>query len=439
MRNMTRRISLLALLLVVFCFFSTYTKAIELEEINFSKPEIVIFDTDGIVITEPNKVIDCNGARLKGLQKEGNLISVIKTNNITIKNCVFTGNTEAAIDIYESTGVVILNNSFSEIRKPEGMSYGGYSIMIKGGNNFIIKNNLLKNNEIGILVEGKADDYVDNVRMNGNTVTDTWMSAALKCHRCSRVTVADNYLESNGKPEFFEKQRIVGIDLHETHDSRIYNNTVIESSSDGIGITGEVWEGKDKIVFSYNVEVFENTVIDNGEQGIWTIASRDIQIYNNNITCTKYCYTGCSGIFFEWNVSNSEIRDNEISGRGNKHTGITIESSYSNKITNNSIKNIGTGILVAQAEEGGQVMGEDGTVLEPIDPIDNIIAGNKIDAWEEFIRLDDTGLDDESNIVRDNINLRKTGTKNQHTAILIIITIAGVIFCVIALIKKLRK
>ena len=199
------------------------------------------------------------------------MISVIKTSGITIRNCNFQGNTEAAIGIYESSYITIQNNTFQDIRKPIELGYEGFSILVKGGDTIRIEDNYFENNQIGILIEGKPANYVENVLIDNNTILNTWMTAAIKCRRCRHVTIAGNNLESNGKPEYFELQRIVGIDLHEVNQVNVFDNTVTESSSDGIGIPGEVWE--DEIVFSTQIEIYKNTIMDNGEQGIWATST----------------------------------------------------------------------------------------------------------------------------------------------------------------------
>jgi parallel beta-helix repeat protein len=366
--------------------------------LDFSKPVIQITDNNGIKITKPDQVIDCQGAILDGRQGIGELISVIKTSGITIRNCNFQGNTEAAIGIYESSGITIQNNTFNNIEKPINMDFGGFSIIVKGGDTIRIENNYFDNNQIGILIEGEPDDYVENVQIESNTILNTWMTAAIKCRRCRHVIIAGNDLESNGEPEYFERQRIVGIDLHEVNQAKVFDNTVVESSSDGIGVPGEVWE--DKIVYSTQIEIYKNTVMDNGEQGIWAIAGKDISIHDNIIYCTKHCYTGCSGVFFEWDVSDSQVYNNEIIGRGEEHSGITIKNSYSNRITDNTIENIGTGIFIEEVE-GKQNIGEHDAVLEYMAPVNNVIANNEIDAGKFII------IDNENNIVENNLNLRK--------------------------------
>jgi parallel beta-helix repeat protein len=370
--------------------------------LDFSEPVILITDNNGIRITEPDQVIDCRGAILEGRQGVGELISVIKTSGITIRNCNFQGNTEAAISIYESNGITIQNNTFQDIRKPIELDYGGFSILVKGGDTIRIEDNDFDNNQIGILIEGEPDNYVENVQIERNTILNTWMTAAIKCRRCHHVTIAGNNLESNGKPEYFEQQRIVGIDLHEVNQAKVFDNTVTESSSDGIGVPGEVWE--DKIVYSTQIEIYKNTVMDNGEQGIWAIAGKDISIHDNIIYCTKHCYTGCSGIFFEWDVSDSQIYNNEIIGRGDEYNGITIKNSYSNRITDNIIKNIGTGIFIEEVE-GKQIIGDHDAVLEYVAPVNNMITNNEIDAGEFIV------IDNENNIVKDNLNLQKNRIK----------------------------
>ncbi|HEY60222.1 MAG TPA: right-handed parallel beta-helix repeat-containing protein [Anaerolineae bacterium] len=165
----------------------------------FSEPVILITDNNGIRINEPDQVIDCQGAILDGGQENGELISVIKTSGVTIKNCNFQGNTEAAIGIYESSYITIQNSTFKDIKKPINMDYGGYSILVKGGDTIRIEDNYFDNNEIGILIKGDPADYVENVQIENNTILKTWMSAAIKCRRCRHVTIAGNDLESNGK------------------------------------------------------------------------------------------------------------------------------------------------------------------------------------------------------------------------------------------------
>lgn len=366
--------------------------------LDFSEPVIYITDANRIRITEPDQVVDCQGAVLEGERESGELISVIKTSGAIIMNCGFQGSTEAAVGVYESDDIVIQNNTFTGIQKPPGMDYGGFSILVKGGADIIIKDNVFDNNQIGIMIEGEPDDYVDNVRIEGNTVANTWMSAAIKCRRCRNVIVSNNELDSNGRPEYFERQRIVGIDLHQVDDARVYGNTVIESSSDGIGVPGEVWE--EDIVYSTHIEIYDNTVIGNGEQGIWAIAGKDINIHDNIIYCTKHCYTGCSGVFFEWDVSDSRIFDNHIYGRGDKHNGITIKNSHSNRIADNIIENIGIGIYVEEVA-GKQSIGDQDAVLNYVAPVNNVIVNNDIDAVEFMV------LDNANNVVEDNRNRRK--------------------------------
>ena len=175
--------------------------------LDFSEPVILITDNNRIRITEPDQVIDCQGTILKGGQGIGELISVINTSGITIRNCNFQGNTEAVIGIYESSDITIQNNTFQYIRKPIELGYGGFSILVKSGGNIRIEDNYFENNQIGILIEGKPANYVENVLIDNNTILNTLMIAAIKCRRCRHVTIAGNNLESNGKPEYFEQQR----------------------------------------------------------------------------------------------------------------------------------------------------------------------------------------------------------------------------------------
>lgn len=412
-------------------FIISSTISIGLEDINNDESEIIIFDNDGIIITEPNKTIDLNRVTLRGkINESGTLISIIKTDNITIKNGIFTGNVEVAIEVIESTNVTLYNNSFINIKKPKDAEYGGYCILVDSGNSIDIIRNFLDDNEIGIFVRGKGGVYVNDVTVSGNIVKNTWMSSAIKCNKCSNVTIKNNYLDNNGKPEFFEKQRIVGIDLHETHDSKVFNNTVIKSSSDGIGVPGEVWE--ENTIYSYNIEISNNTIIDNGEQGIWAIAGRNITIHSNNITSTCHCYTGCSGIFFEWDVSNSKIFKNKVTGRGNNHTGITLKNSQSNIINNNTIQNIRFGIII-ESTEGFQVIGDDDGILKFVRPMNNLIIDNKIDTWEDCIILED-----ENNLVKNNICISKldNNDKNQDYPIPGFDFIIVIVICISLLILR---
>jgi parallel beta-helix repeat protein len=372
------------------------------DKLDFSEPVIQIPSNHGIMVTEPDQVIDCQGSVLEGGQENSELISVIKTSGITIRNCNFQGSTETAIGIYESNDITIQNNTFIDIKKPINMDFGGFSILVKGGDTIRIENNYFDNNQIGILIEGEPDDYVENVQIEDNTIRSTWMTAAIKCRRCRHVTIAGNNLASNGKPEYFERQRIVGIDLHEVNQAKVFDNTVTESNSDGIGVPGEVWE--DEIVYSTQIEIYNNTVIDNGEQGIWAIAGKDISIHDNIIYCTKHCYTGCSGVFFEWDVSDSQVYSNKIFGRGEEHNGITIKNSYSNRITDNTIKNIGTGIFIEEIK-GKQTIGDHDAVLEYVAPVNNVITDNEIDAGKFII------IDNENNTVENNLNHRESKIK----------------------------
>ena len=258
-----------------------------------------------------------------------------------IEDKEFTNDDGNCIYIKDSEWVIIRGNYIHDCTGRGRMQYDGYAIYIEDVENLIIEDNIIENSHRGVYLKN-----VKHVTIRNNNQTGTYRDAVFRIEDGDDIEIYDNYMKDNGATEVMlpvtpsnigkPDGRLQGIVLWKTDNAEIYRNTVINSSSDGIGIAGATKE--DPSSRSHNFQIFENTLIGNGEQGIWLEGAQDGEIYDNIISKNKARteeHGGSSGIMLQFDVKNFEIHDNTI--EDNDVCGIVIQNSPSNFIYANKI------------------------------------------------------------------------------------------------------
>jgi parallel beta-helix repeat protein len=215
-----------------------------------------------------------------------------------------------------------------------------------------IHSNKVINNDYGIYVWGH-NKRAEKVAVHDNTVKDNHRSAFIKVKNADNVSISSNLVEDNGLDIYFDNEGLMeafergedfpdgrsqGIAADGCNQVRIFQNTVINSSSDGIGVfTGD-------IDYVQNVEIFENEVLRNGEQGIWIVKSRNGKIHHNTVMENRHRINeagGSSGIMLEGEVFDFEIFSNNVGY--NDVFGICLIGSTNNNVHGNEIHHNGDG------------------------------------------------------------------------------------------------
>jgi len=222
-----------------------------------------------------------------------------------------------------------------------------------------ISGNRVTNNDYGIRVWGHSR-RADRVAIFGNQVRDNHRSHFISVTRADGVEIHDNLVKDNGLSLFIDNEALVqafakgedygdgrasGIVTDGCSDVRIHGNTVINSNGDGILVSGECFhENLDGV--ARNIEVYENTVVRNAEQGILFSSATHGRVYGNTVkenTARSDTTGGSSGIVFEANVLDFEVHENEISF--NDMYGVLITLSTDISIHDNQIHHNGDGAI----------------------------------------------------------------------------------------------
>ena len=256
-----------------------------------------------------------------------------------------------------------------------------------------ISGNEVRNNDYGIMVQGHRF-RARNVSVHDNKVQENHRAAFIWVGQADSVDIHSNFVKDNGldvlfdndglakafeKGEDFGDGRTQGILTKDCNNVRIHRNTVINSVSDGIGIMNRgLTFGEDhRLTFDsdyeahlvHDIEIFDNVIERNGEQGIWITSAKRGKIYRNKVTAYAHRRGetgGSSGIMLEGDVSEFDIFDNEVAW--NDIFGIGIISSSNNTIRGNDIHHNG---------DGG-IGWNDAVHIEKRPSSNNVIEGNRI-------------------------------------------------------------
>ncbi len=231
-----------------------------------------------------------------------------------------------------------------------------------------ISGNEVRGNDYGIMVQGHRF-RAQSVSVHDNQVQDNHRAAFIWVGQADRVDIHDNFVQDNGLNVFYDNEGLVramqkgeefgdgrtqGLLTQDCHNVRIFKNTVINSVSDGIGIMnrGLTFDDNHRLKFDpdyekhlvHDIEIFDNVIERNGEQGIWITSAKRGKVYRNKVLANAHRpgeTGGSTGIHLEGNVSEFEISDNEIAW--NDIFGIGIICSSSNTIRGNDIHHNGDG------------------------------------------------------------------------------------------------
>jgi len=218
------------------------------------------------------------------------------------------------IEVINSEHVIIRENYLHDCiwsKEPEEkLSWTeGRAIVVKGSKNIRIENNRLEKNKIGIFAY-----QTKNVKILSNNIMETQVVGSLKCEYCTDSEIAHNYLIDNGRPDWFwvPGNRVIGIWVAASNNLEIHDNTVIRSSSDGIGISGTIDSSleepgaRDWTKTAENIRVYNNVLLDNLELGIWLARIDDMECFNNTIR------DHFGPIVLDFDIKNSEFYNNKL-------------------------------------------------------------------------------------------------------------------------------
>ncbi len=293
---------------IVFAFFSFLF-------VSLPQP-VLAYETSGPIQIKDIQATPENPYIIEGndiSNPSGDCIKIINSKNIIIKdnhlhNCGIDKDFQKRTDHYRE----------------------GYAVLIGDSSNIIFENNILDNNFRGFMAYNTPDLQAKN-----NKIINTIQYSPLWCERCSNSEFSFNYLSDNGNPEHFwvPSDRSIGIWIKRSDNIKIHDNTVIRSTSDGISVTGHIYTpsftvNEDKTKphpqadwsgLSNNVEIYNNLILDNMEQGVWLVNARGIKVYGNTIRTG--CFTYGAPISTEFNVGDSEFYNNKILGCLNSMVG----------------------------------------------------------------------------------------------------------------------
>jgi len=248
-----------------------------------------------------------------------------------IEGFEISSDTANCIEVKNSEHVIIRGNYLHDCtfsKDPnEPLSWTeGRAIVVKDSEDILIENNTLLKNKIGIFAY-----EVERVRIMQNDIRETQVVGSLKCEYCNDSEIAYNYLLDNGRPDWFwvPGNRIIGIWVAASNDMDIHDNTVIRSSSDGIGISGTIDSSledpgkRDWTTVSDNIKVYNNVLLDNLELGIWLARIVNMECFNNTIR------DHFGPIVLDFDIQDSEFYNNKLVSWGGAPIGIgTAKNNY---------------------------------------------------------------------------------------------------------------
>ncbi len=243
-----------------------------------------------------------------------------------IEGYEITSGSANCIEVRDSEHIIIRGNHLHDCnwsKDPEDpLSWTeGRAIFVKDSKDIIIEDNNLLRNKIGIFAY-----KTERVKILKNDIRETQVVGSLKCEYCEDSEIAYNYLLDNGRPDWFwiPGNRIIGIWVAASNDMDIHDNTVIRSSSDGIGISGTIDSSledpgkREWTTTADNIRVYNNVLLDNLELGIWLARIRHMKCFNNTIR------DHFGPIVLDFDIKDSEFYNNRLVSWGGAPIGIGI-------------------------------------------------------------------------------------------------------------------
>ncbi|MBD3182593.1 PKD domain-containing protein [Candidatus Poribacteria bacterium] len=281
----------------------------------------------------------------------------------------------------------------------------GQAILLENCGNITVQRLYLNNNRSGFVANGNPDHLSSDFMIENNVIVGCVSNDALSLVNVKNSEVRYNILYDNGT---IWERRISGISFNgEFHDISIHNNLVVKSDSDGIECLGYHWQDVAK-----NVEVYENVLRDNGEQGVWFSRINDGRIHHNYMEGSHNC-----GVCFDVLVSDVLIDHNIIVRCGGipgmKHhggSGIGLNFSPDNIIQSNICVDSTSGDISISYREKDE---------EWINKIDdrsrrsegNVIDGNVMCSSESNLNIDE-GVSDP--VITNNVFCQRENGRHYH-------------------------
>ncbi len=295
--------------------------------------DVIFISANNVSITKFTIINSGSGSSNTGIMLNEVQNCTISNNNVSLNN-------NDGIWFYKSSEIKLHNNIVS-------FNDGQGIYLYKSSLNSIEGNTVLSNYEAGIVVDQSNDNIIQNNKASGTIGYSSWFrdyGDGIEISSSSRCIIKDNEILSNNDNGIIldhSSQNTVsnnivsknGLDLFWTSGSGIYithsnsntleNNTITQNSVDGIYISS-----------SSNNKLMNNTIKDNvpgffyGSGGIIIFDSNSNILENNTVGTNDY------GIYLA--SSNTNLVINNTCSNSEIY-GITLADSINNTLTNNTM------------------------------------------------------------------------------------------------------
>ncbi len=259
---------------------------------------------------------------------------------IIIRGKEITAAAGNGIRLINCSHIVLQDNYIHHVSDADGMSNSnnGNAIVVQTCHHIVVERNRIVDNQKGIYVFSPyGDQPCSNIRVSHNLVRNSAIDHSIAMHWIRDVEVNGNYMINNGDPAHFLLHRLSGIQIWDFVNLCVHDNISIASSSDGIALYRSPGY-PDKAFLNENLVVYNNTVRENSEQGMYLTGIRKGKVYNNYFenNTNPDPALGSSGLCLSWNVSQFEIYNNAFVG--NEISAIMVNQSQDNLIFQNVIR-----------------------------------------------------------------------------------------------------
>lgn len=286
------------------------------------------------------------------------VLGVVRSPNAHVRNITINGSDagsgygdrEAGIDVVDSTGVAVTNNTLAELG--EGAD-GDHSYGIRFAKNGDNSNGYVADNDMRNVDRGMELYYFDDGVVEDNRLEDTFR---IYVRESSNASVVDN-------------PRIEGITLSKTSETLVEGNHVEENSLRAENADPEAIRDNGVIGSS------EGIIVDNTDREV-----SGVPILNNTINGTGAASGfGSDGAIGVFGTDHSTIRNNAITEIGD--VGITLVDGTDHIVTNNTVTRMESSSSFSDSGNPILVEGVRNTTVSALNVLDN------------------TEIDDENNVV----------------------------------------
>jgi parallel beta-helix repeat protein len=303
-------------------------------DFNYVKFANNLYVPGGIAIDASHVTLDCNGYTISG---NGESAGFLLDNliNVTIKDCTIRG--------FE-TGIAMPSSSLNNIHNNHIQNNGrGISLFktsqVKPQGNSIFSNDLRYNRIYGISLSDAEKNYIHT-----NTVLDSSLYSIWVSGTCDN-NITNNYGGdlNNLNPILYWHDKAVGGSVPAGTYSEIIFCNVSHSTIENVDIDNGNTKNDGILLINSKTTHIKNNLI-NSTNGVSSINSDDISIYDNDVTFSK-----SDGISMD-HSEDSRIYNNTI--ENNTMSGILVSAVSNNAdIFNNTIKKNYRGIEIRYSDD----------------------------------------------------------------------------------------